>query len=121
MMDGYNGLGRWVVTTAAGCIDLSLAEQEDGAVTLVAWLLSTGRRVGYLRCDRRRLALADFALDPAWRGLGVESAVRKLLHQQFGLPVPTSQAPATAGAIRSSYPHLMPSAWSEPAVTTAMS
>jgi hypothetical protein len=48
-MDECDFLGEHVVETAAGSVRLSVAAHADGAVSVVAWLMLTGQRVGLIR------------------------------------------------------------------------
>jgi hypothetical protein len=74
-MDTFDFLGEQVVITPAGRVALSLASHDDGAVSVVAWLMPSGRRVGYLYGRPRQRAPREEMVDPLLDG----TSVRRLM------------------------------------------
>lgn len=83
-MDTFDFLGEQVVTTPAGLVAITLASHEDGAVSVVAWLISTGSRVGYLYCQPRQRRPREELIEPALVGSVVRPMMEAMLEQALG-------------------------------------
>jgi hypothetical protein len=89
-MDAFDFLGEQVVTTPAGRVAVSLAGHEDGAVSVVAWLTATGRRVGYIYSRPRQRQPQEAMIDAVLEGTVVRPLMETLLASAHG------QRPLTA-------------------------
>jgi hypothetical protein len=77
-------LGEQVLATPAGPVELSVAGHEDGSLSVVAWSLPDGRRIGHLHCPPRRRQPDEVALDPTLAGPAVRAAMQALLARAVG-------------------------------------
>jgi hypothetical protein len=64
-METFDFLVEQVVMSPAGPVALSLARHEDGAVSVIAWSLTTGERVGYASRRARGRLPSERLIDPA--------------------------------------------------------
>jgi hypothetical protein len=78
-METLDYLDAQEVSTALGHVAISAARHADGSVSVVAWLLPAGRRVGLLRGRARPRAIAAEALDPALAGTPLAALMRRRL------------------------------------------
>lgn len=101
-MDAFDFLGEQVVMTPAGNVAVSLASHDDGAVSVVAWLMETGRRVGYLYCRPRQRQPQESMIDALVDGTVVWPVMERLLDSAQGhrpATVPIGQRLVQAGAM----------------------
>jgi hypothetical protein len=84
-MESFDWLAERVVTTPIGQVAVSVASHEDGAVSVVAWLMPVGRRVGYLFRQARQRRPQEEMFDPLLNGSVVRSLMETLLDQASGL------------------------------------
>ena len=82
-MEPYDVLGSQTVETPAGPVEISVALNPGGSVTVVAWLRTTGERVGWLRSGTwarlpRAIALNRTLVGPELAGLIAQVLMRTL-------------------------------------------
>jgi hypothetical protein len=82
-MDALDVLGVREVATPLGVVEISLAGHEDGSLSGVAWLRSTGRRVGYLAHTGAGSTRIEIVGEPGLHQAGLARVMDELL--QFAL------------------------------------
>jgi hypothetical protein len=98
-MNGFDVLESLVKPVAQGSVAVSLASHDDGSLSVVAWLLPAGRRVGYARWSRPAPA-PPVALAPevAASGLGetIQVIARSVVERAAACPL-AGRCPVAAG------------------------
>jgi hypothetical protein len=101
-METCDFLGEQVVTTPVGPVALSLAGHEDGSLSVVAWLMPPGRRVGWIACRPRQRQPHEEQIDPVLNGTPVRSLMVELLakaHDQALCQEPIGRRLVRAGLL----------------------
>lgn len=78
-METCDFLEEQVVTTPVGPVAISLAGHEDGSLSVVAWLMPPGRRVGWISCRPHQRQPQEELIDPALNGTPVRALMETLL------------------------------------------